>query len=204
MLQALTHRSAVGDNNERLEFLGDSILNMVIAELLYRSKSKADEGALSRMRASVVNKSALASVASELDLGKYLLLGPGEKKSGGYRRESTQADAVEAIIGAVFLDSGFDNARKLIELLFKSLIDELPDEIDLKDPKTRLQEFLQSRRKELPVYEVIEVKGKEHEQTFTVQCSCLDPQAQSQGVGTSRRKAEQDAADKLLIHLGIK
>ena len=201
---ALTHRSASTPNNERLEFLGDSILNCVIAERLYRLKPEADEGSLSRMRAQVVKKDALGRVSEQLNLGKYLRLGEGERKSGGSRRESIRADALEAISGAAYLDSGFDEARDLILRHFEPLLEELREEVDLKDPKTRLQEYLQARHLELPRYEVVDVTGKEHEQTFTVSCLCDAAEHSESGIGTSRRKAEQNAAKNMMQQLSGK
>lgn len=195
--QALTHRSALGNHNERLEFLGDSILSFAISTDLYLRFPKVDEGDLSRMRATLVCGKMLAEIGREFELGDCLILGPGELKSGGFRRDSIIADGVEAIIGAVFLDSDIDTVKELILKWFDSRLKSIEPGISQKDPKTRLQERLQSRKQALPVYEVIEIKGEAHNQRFTMSCAIegLDP---VQGQGTSRRKAEQIAAEKML------
>jgi ribonuclease-3 len=194
--EALTHRSASGRNNERLEFLGDSILNFVIAAELHRSNPHASEGELSRLRASLVKGETLAELAADMNLGDYLRLGPGELKSGGFRRASILADALEAILGGVYLDGGFEVCRCLILNLYQRRLAELPSVGELKDPKTRLQEHLQARQQALPVYSVLEVTGEAHAQHFTVECS-ID-EGRTVAVGTSRRKAEQEAARKAL------
>ncbi len=201
LAQALTHRSAGAENNERLEFLGDAVLGMVIAEALYRQFPDASEGDLSRLRASLVKKSSLAAIGRDLNLGEYLSLGSGELKSGGYRRDSILADAVEAIFGAVYLDAGFDPARKLILHLYREQLAAIPSADSLKDPKTRLQEYLQSRQINLPQYEVIQVTGQAHNQTFHVQCDIAEKNLSSRGQGSSRRKAEQAAAKAMLEQL---
>jgi ribonuclease-3 len=195
--QALTHRSALGEHNERLEFLGDSILSFAISTDLYLRFPKVDEGDLSRMRATLVCGKMLAEVGREFQLGDCLILGPGELKSGGFRRDSIIADGVEAIIGAVFLDSNIDTVKDLILKWFESRLNSIEPGISQKDPKTRLQERLQSRKQPLPLYEVIEIKGEAHNQRFTMSCEIegLNP---VQGQGTSRRKAEQVAAEKML------
>jgi ribonuclease III len=195
--QALTHRSALGNHNERLEFLGDSILSYAISTDLYTRFSKVDEGDLSRMRATLVCGKMLAEIGREFQLGDCLILGPGELKSGGFRRDSIIADGVEAIIGAAFLDSDIETAKKLILKWFDSRLNSIKPGISQKDPKTRLQEHLQSRKQPLPVYEVLEIKGEAHNQRFTMSCS-IDGLKAVQGQGTSRRKAEQIAADKML------
>jgi ribonuclease III len=195
---ALTHRSAGSRNNERLEFLGDAILNFTIAAELYQRFDHADEGELSRLRASLVNAQALAKLSRELNLGECLTLGSGELKSGGYRRESILADALEAVFGAVYLDSGFEACRNLILRLYRDTFTGLPALADLKDPKTQLQEFLQSRKRPLPSYQVIEVSGESHAQTFIVECSAEGLPAPTRGQGSSRRKAEQEAASNAL------
>ncbi|WP_037027674.1 ribonuclease III [Psychromonas aquimarina] len=195
--QALTHRSALGEHNERLEFLGDSILSFAISTDLYLRFPKVDEGDLSRMRATLVCGKMLAEIGREFQLGDCLILGPGELKSGGFRRDSIIADGVEAIIGAVFLDSDIDRVKKLILKWFDSRLQSIQPGISQKDPKTRLQERLQSRKQALPVYEVIEIKGEAHNQRFTMSCS-IDGLKSVQGQGTSRRKAEQIAAEKML------
>ncbi|HEU4530621.1 MAG TPA: ribonuclease III [Steroidobacteraceae bacterium] len=195
---ALTHRSAGGHNNERLEFLGDGVLNCVIADLLYREFPDADEGELSRLRATLVRQEALAQIAASLDLGAQLRLGPGELRSGGYRRESILADAFEALIGAIYLDGGFEAARRVIEELTLARIGELPAAAELKDPKTRLQEYLQARGLALPVYGLEEVVGESHNQTFTASCVVGALSMRASGQGASRRRAEQEAARLLL------
>jgi ribonuclease-3 len=193
---ALTHRSANGRSNERLEFLGDSVLNFVIAEELYNSNPQASEGELSRLRASLVKGEALAEIAAGLNLGDYLRLGPGELKSGGSRRASILADTLEAIFGALYLDGGFQACRNRILCLYRERLAELPPVGDLKDPKTRLQEYLQARQQALPVYSVLNVAGEAHAQHFTVECST--ERVRTVAIGTSRRRAEQEAARKAL------
>lgn len=194
LTEALTHRSVGARNYERLEFLGDSILNFVIAEKLYTLYPQYPEGDLSRLRASLVHKGGLAKIAKELVLSDYLILGPGELKSGGYRRESIQADVVEAIIGAVYLDSDFICCRDLVLRLYDSQLKDIPDPDTLKDPKTRLQELLQARKYALPVYDVVDVTGKAHNQTFSVTCTIDELGISASGQSGSRRKAEQKAA----------
>lgn len=201
LVMALRHRSAGNLNNERLEFLGDAILNLVIADRLYALHPDAAEGALSRWRASVVREETLAEVARRLNLGDYLVLGSGELKSGGFRRDSILADALEAMIGAVYLDQGFDVAKAMVERLFMPRLENLPDAASLKDPKTRLQEFLQSAKFELPVYEVTDVRGQAHKQVFEVTCRLAHTDLTSLGRGSSRRKAEQAAAERMLALL---
>jgi ribonuclease-3 len=198
--QALTHRSALGNHNERLEFLGDSILSYAISTDLYARFPKVDEGDLSRMRATLVCGKMLAEIGREFQLGDCLILGPGELKSGGFRRDSIIADGVEAIIGAAFLDSDIDTVKKLILKWFDSRLNTIEPGISQKDPKTRLQEHLQSRKQSLPIYEVLEIKGEAHNQRFTMSCS-IDGLKSVQGQGTSRRKAEQIAANKMLDSL---
>jgi len=196
--EALTHRSVGSRNNERLEFLGDSVLNFVIADELFHKYSTINEGDLSRLRASLVNRDSLADIARELELGACLKLGSGELKSGGFRRSSIIADAVESILGAVYCDSGFDACRQLVLRLFKHKLDNIPDIDSLKDAKTRLQELLQSRRYDRPEYNVIEVSGKAHAQSFKVECKMQNPTCVTVGEGRSRRKAEQLAAEAAL------
>lgn len=198
---ALTHRSAGSRNNERLEYLGDAVLNLVIAEALYSRLPDLTEGDLSRIRAALVNKETLADIGAELRLGELLQLGPGELKSGGFRRKSILADAVEAVLGAVYLDGGFVAARELVLRLYGPRLSDLPAPESLKDPKTRLQERLQSRGLPLPVYEVTSVTGKAHEQQFVVDCISQSPALRAQGSGRSRREAEQQAAGRLLEEL---
>jgi ribonuclease-3 len=198
---ALTHRSAGGANNERLEFLGDGVLNCVIADLLYREFPLADEGELSRLRATLVRGESLAGIAAELGLGAQLRLGPGELRSGGHRRESILADALEALFGAIYLDSGFDAARVVIERIMLSRITELPAPADLKDPKTRLQEYLQARALPLPSYGLEDVQGESHNQIFTASCTVSALGLRANGQGNSRRRAEQEAARQVLEEL---
>ena len=194
LAQALTHRSAGNQNNERLEFLGDAILGFEVAENLFQQHPSASEGQLSRTRAQLVKRETLAAIARKLDLGQYLILGPGELRSGGQTRDSILADAVEAIMAAVYLDSDIDNARKLVRhLLDDQLTKATPLEQD-KDAKTRLQEYLQARGKALPLYKVISVTGSHHDQLFVTECLVDDPALKSKGQGKSRRKAEQQAA----------
>jgi ribonuclease-3 len=197
-LTALTHRSAGSNNNERLEFLGDAILNLLVAEHLYQKFPQADEGTLSRMRAAVVSGESLARIAAEWQLGDALILGAGELKTGGFRRESILADALEAVCGALYLDAGIDVARvAMLRLLATALATpEVP--ADLRDAKTRLQEWLQGRGLALPRYLVEQVAGEAHEQHFRVSCEIDNPQLHSSGEGSSRRRAEQAAAQKLL------
>jgi ribonuclease-3 len=198
LARALTHRSANGRNNERLEFLGDAVLDFVISEALFALRPDATEGDLSRLRASLVKDTSLAGIATDLGLGEHLILGSGERKSGGHRRRSILADALEAIFGAVYLDAGFDAAKALIERVFAARLEELPDAEELRDPKTRLQEWLQARKLSLPVYDLLEVTGKAHAQTFSVTCTVTELSQTSNGVATSRRKAEQQAARDML------
>jgi len=199
---AVTHRSAGSRNNERLEFLGDAVLGLVVAEWLYGNFPDAAEGQLSRLRATVVKRETLAAIARRLDLGAYLRLGSGELKSGGFRRDSILADALEAILGGILLDGGFAVCRDCILRLFAAQLDRLSLLDDLKDPKTRLQEYLQSRKLALPVYEMKEVSGKAHHQQFVVECRIDALSVTSTGTGGSRRKAEQSAADSMLEELG--
>jgi ribonuclease-3 len=202
---ALSHRSVGGKNNERLEFLGDSILNYVIGEDLYHRFADAQEGQLSRLRARMVKGTTLAEIAKEFGLSEYMKMGSGELKSGGYRRESILADAVEAIIGAIHLENNGDMAvcKRVILEWYQSRLQKLSIKDTLKDPKTRLQEFLQSRQLALPQYEVIEVKGQAHQQTFFVECRVESISSVAKGKGTSRRVAEQVAAGEALILLGV-
>lgn len=198
---ALTHRSATGSNNERLEFLGDSVLNCVVAHMLYEANGAADEGALSRQRAALVSGEALAQIAAELGVGEYLRLGSGELKSGGFRRASILANALEAILGAIFLDSGFAAAAAVVHRLIGPRLSDLPAVSALKDPKTRLQEALQARGLGLPVYTLNLVAGKAHAQTFSVSCVVASLGLSATADGGSRRRAEQLAADRVLASL---
>jgi ribonuclease III len=200
---ALTHRSAPGRNNERLEFLGDAVLNLVVAEHLFRAFPECTEGDLSRLRARVVSGEPLAAVAAALGLGDALHLGSGELKTGGFRRKSILADALEAVCGALFLDGGLDVARRVIETLFESRIASLPPPDALKDSKTRLQEYLQSRGYALPRYTVERVEGEAHAQVFWVACEVAAVGARAHGTGSSRRRAEQEAAAGILQQIGL-
>ncbi len=199
---ALTHRSASGRNYERLEFLGDAVLNLVVAEHLYRAFPDATEGDLSRLRARVVSSEPLAEAAAELALGEALLLGSGELKTGGYRRKSILADALEAVCGALFLDGGFEAAAPVIDRLFRARIAALPPPDALKDAKTLLQEYLQSRGLALPRYTVERVEGEAHAQVFWVICDVAALDVRASGSGSSRRRAEQEAAERILVQIG--
>ncbi|HEY6044223.1 MAG TPA: ribonuclease III [Nitrosospira sp.] len=192
--QALTHRSHSLLHNERLEFLGDSVLNCAVAGLLFRHFPDLTEGNLSRLRANLVNQQALAEVARELELGKRVRFGEGEIKSGGEKRPSILADALEALLGAVYLDGGFAMAEKVVTTLFTPLLQELDTETLGKDPKTLLQEYLQSRRLTLPRYAIIATTGEAHQQHFKVECAISKLNISTMGEGPSRRSAEQEAA----------
>ena len=198
---ALTHRSASGPNNERLEFLGDAVLNLVIAQHLYAAFPQAAEGDLSRLRAKLVSREPLAEVALTLGLGETLQLGSGELKSGGFRRQSILADALEAVCGALFLDGGLAAVEPVIARLFGPRIAALPEPEALKDAKTRLQEYLQSRNLALPLYAVLNIEGEDHAQTFEVSCEVPDLGQRVQGRGSSRRRAEQEAAERMLTRI---
>jgi ribonuclease-3 len=195
---ALTHRSAARPHNERLEFLGDAVLNLSIAEHLYRGNPQADEGDLSRLRAWLVSSPPLAQTAAQIGLGEVLRLGSGELKTGGFRRESILADALEALLGAIYLDGGLSAAQRVIFELFGERLAHLPDTDDLKDSKTRLQEHLQSRGLPLPAYEVVRTEGEIHAQTFWVRCEVNTLGREATGRGLSRRRAEQEAAALVL------
>jgi ribonuclease-3 len=198
---ALTHRSATGPNNERLEFLGDAVLNLLIAHHLYAAFPRASEGDLSRLRARVVSREPLAEVALTLGLGEALQLGSGELSSGGFRRQSILADAFEALCGAIFLDGGLEAVAAVVARLFADRIAALPEPATLKDAKTRLQEYLQSRSVSLPRYAVRGVAGADHAQTFEVSCEVPAFGRCVQGRGSSRRRAEQQAAERMLAEL---
>jgi len=198
---ALTHRSASKRNNERLEFLGDAFLNFVIARRLYAMRPEDNEGDLSRARASLVNQATLAAVGREIGIDKQLVLGRGELRSGGAHRAAVLADALEAVVGAVLLDGGTEAAERLVDRLFADRFEQLPQSAELKDPKTRLQEWLQGRGLTLPVYRVDSVRGREHEQVFTVVCEVGERDARTIGQGRSRRLAEQEAAASMLMEL---
>ena len=201
MRQALTHRSHGGADNERLEFLGDGILNCVVAVLLYESFPRINEGGLSRLRARLVRQESLALIAQNLALSDHLLLGEGELKSGGFRRPSILADTLEALVGAVFLDAGFEAARRVVGSLMGDAIADLDPKAEDRDPKTRLQEVLQSRRISLPVYRVLATRGAAHEQQFEVACEISTFQISAVALGSSRRAAEQLAAEQALQQL---
>jgi len=196
--EALTHRSLGANNNERLEFLGDSVLNLVISSRLYDVYPDAQEGDLSRMRARLVRGVSLSDVASSIGLGQHLKLGEGEMKTGGFRRTSILADAYEALIGAIFLDGGYASCQTEILRLFDPLIENLPDVEELKDAKTRLQEWLQARGRPLPVYDHFREEGADHAKKFYVQCKITDGPISVEAAGDSRRKAEQAAAKDML------
>jgi len=192
--RALTHRSHSAAHNERLEFLGDSVVNCAVALELYHKFPRLSEGELSRLRANLVNQQALAAAAVRFEFGGQLLLGEGEAKSGGSRRPSILADTVEAVIGAAFLDGGFDVAREVVRSLLGAAIDAIDPATSGKDPKTLLQEYLQGRRIALPQYSVIATRGEAHEQLFEVECVIAELRIRSLGEGASRRAAEQEAA----------
>lgn len=200
---ALTHRSAEGPNNERLEFLGDSVLNLLLSERLYREFPTASEGDLSRLRARLVSEEPLAGVAMEMQLGELLALGSGELKTGGFRRQSILADAFEALCGALYLDGGLDAVRVQIGPMFESRIATLPEPSSLKDAKTRLQEHLQAEGRPLPVYTVKRTSGEPHAQIFLVTCAVPHAAVETEGEGPSRRRAEQVAAQAALRALGM-
>jgi ribonuclease-3 len=202
--QALTHRSAGSRNNERLEFLGDAVLGGVIADELYRRYPKASEGKLSRLRSRLVRRESLTDIAHTLDVGQYLILGAGERRSGGHHRDSILSDAVESLLGAVYLESGFDVCKACILALFEAKLVSLSEVAFLKDAKTRLQEYLQSRQKALPEYAVTTVSGEAHAQFFKVTCSVNDAEVTpTSGEGGSRRQAEQQAAKRMLAQLQV-
>lgn len=202
LARALTHRSAGSPHYERLEFLGDALLNLIVAEQLYARWPKADECAMTRARAELVRESALARVARELGIGAMLTLGPGEMKSGGHRRDSILADALEALIAALYLDGGFDACRQVVLPWFEPLLAALPPLHQVgKDAKTRMQEWLQARQLPLPVYALLAETGDDHDKTFHVGCSLLEPALASEGSGSSRRAAEQAAAEAVLAEL---
>ncbi|MBS0367265.1 MAG: ribonuclease III [Proteobacteria bacterium] len=198
---ALTHRSAGSANNERLEFLGDAVVNMVAAHQLFAAFPRAAEGDLSRLRARLVSREPLAQIAAELDVGAALQLGAGELRSGGFRRQSILSDALEALFGAVYLDGGLAAAKPLIERLLAPRLAALPAAAELKDAKTRLQEYLQGRDLARPLYVVRAVEGEDHAQVFHVSCRIEALQVQTRGHGASRRRAEQEAAAAALAQI---
>ena len=196
--EALSHRSCSGANYERLEFLGDGLLNFVVAAELFRRRPDDEEGSLSRLRASLVRESTLAAIGRELELGEHVRLGRGELASGGFERDSILADVVESLVGAVFLDAGFEAARALVHRLMGERFEKLPSGESLKDPKTRLQELLQARGLERPVYEIVDTRGEAHALRFTVRCTLPSHQVSIRATAGSRRKAEQQAASEVL------
>ncbi|MGE0348817.1 ribonuclease III [Hydrogenophaga sp.] len=199
--RALTHRSFSADHNERLEFLGDSVLNLAVSGLLFEKLSQLPEGDLSRVRANLVKQDTLFQIASDLGLSAGLRLGDGEKRSGGHKRPSILADALEAVIGAVYLDAGFEAAAALVRRLYSGV--ELSAQMSAmgKDPKTELQEWLQARKMKLPVYRVVATLGEAHKQTFDVECTVSETGRTERGIGASRRAGEQAAAAAMLQHL---
>lgn len=199
--RALTHRSAGSRNNERLEFLGDALVNLIVADALFRRFPRADEGELTRARAALVREASLASIARDLQLGDRLELGPGELKSGGFRRDSILADAFEAIVAAIYLDAGFDACCARVLPWFEAQLQSLPQGGTAKDAKTRLQEWLQARQFPLPEYRLVAAEGDDHEKTFHVLCVLESPAMEQAGQGSSRRQAEQSAAQQMLTAL---
>lgn len=198
LAQALTHRSHGSRHNERLEFVGDAVLNCVVAHSLYERFPEIDEGALSRVRASLVNRDALAEVARRLGMGEAILLGEGEQRSGGPGRPSILADALEALYGAVFLDAGYGSARDVIARTFGTALSQLDPESMQKDAKTRLQETLQAKRRAKPQYRVLAETGAKQSLTFEVECAVHELELRTTGSGSSRQRAEQQAAGNLL------
>ena len=201
LTQALRHRSAGAPHNERLEFLGDSIVNLLVAEVLYQRWPQANEGFLTRARSELVRESAMATLARQLQMGVHLILGPGELKSGGYRRDSILADTLEAVIAAIYLDGGFEACRRVVLPWFEEAFTTLAHTQLKKDPKTRLQEWLQARQKSLPEYLLIAEDGDDHAKHFRVECRLSTLDRHAMGEGSSRRHAEQEAAAQLLLQL---
>ena len=196
MIMALTHRSFSAQHNERLEFLGDSVLSFLIAEELYKRFPRIDEGDLSRLRAQLVKESSLSGIATSIDLGDFIRLGEGELKSAGWRRPSILADTFEAIIGAIYLDGGIEPTHQFVLRFFEVQLNEIDPKLIQKDPKTLLQELLQSKKSDLPIYTVVSIEGEAHSQTFTIECIIKKSKIKTQGIGNSRRIAEQEAASK--------
>ena len=204
LAQAVTHRSFSADHNERLEFLGDSVLSLAVSDLLYQRLNALPEGDLSRVRANLVKQQTLHQLSVELGLPDVIRLGEGEVRSGGQKRPSILADALEAVIGAVYLDAGFAAAQKLVHRLFKAVeINPTMDAIG-KDPKTELQEWLQGRKMKLPLYRVVGTLGAAHKQTFDVECEIIELNLAERGIGGSRRAGEQAAAAAMLQTLEAK
>lgn len=198
LAEALTHRSRGSRNYERLEFLGDSVLSLVVSRRLFDLRPDVDEGSLSRLRSRVVRGETLARVARRLDLGPLLLLGRDQQQSGGHRRNSILADVLEAILGAVYIDGGFDQCERVIHAVFDEVIEDLPDAESLKDPKTRLQEWLQARGRPLPEYTLVDERGADHAKQFDIRCRLTDGDTEAVASGSSRRRAEQAAAQAVL------
>jgi len=203
LITALSHRSLGEDNNERLEYLGDALLGFIIAETLYQRYPGASEGDLTRLRASLVKGETLARIARNLHLGNHVILGGGELKSGGWRRTSILANTLEAIIGAIYLDAGIHTCRDKVLSLFGAIIKETTPENLIKDPKTRLQEYLQSRQQHLPEYNLVMERGESHARIFTVECAIPELEISVQAEGRNKRSAEQAAAQLALAHLNI-
>jgi len=196
MTMALTHRSFSSQHNERLEFLGDSVLSFVIANELYKRFPRIDEGDLSRLRAQLVKESSLSTIATSIGLGDFIRLGEGELKSAGWRRPSILADTFESIIGAIYLDGGIKPTHEFVLRFFETQLNEIDPKFIQKDPKTLLQELLQSKKSDLPIYTVVSIEGEAHSQTFTIECQIKKSNIKTQGVGNSRRIAEQEAASR--------
>jgi len=196
MIMALTHRSFSSQHNERLEFLGDSVLSFLIANELYKRFPRIDEGDLSRLRAQLVKESSLSTIAISMGLGDFIRLGEGELKSAGWRRPSILADTFESIIGAIYLDGGIEPTHEFVLRFFETQLNEIDPKLIQKDPKTLLQELLQSKKSDLPIYTVVSIEGEAHSQTFTIECHIKKSNIKTQGVGNSRRIAEQEAASK--------
>ena len=196
MIMALTHRSFSSQHNERLEFLGDSVLSFLIANELYKRFPRIDEGDLSRLRAQLVKESSLSHIALSIGLGDFIRLGEGELKSAGWRRPSILADTFESIIGAIYLDGGIESAQQFVLRFFNMQLNEIDPTLIQKDAKTLLQELLQSKKSDLPIYTVVSIEGEAHSQTFTIECLIKKSNIKTQGVGNSRRIAEQEAASK--------
>jgi ribonuclease-3 len=196
MIMALTHRSFSSQHNERLEFLGDSVLSFLIANELYKRFPRIDEGDLSRLRAQLVKESSLSTIATSMGLGEFIRLGEGELKSAGWRRPSILADTFESIIGAIYLDGGIEPTHEFVLRFFETQLNEIDPKLIQKDPKTLLQELLQSKKSDLPIYTVVSIEGEAHSQIFTIECQIKKSNIKTQGVGNSRRIAEQEAASK--------
>ncbi len=196
MIMALTHRSFSAQHNERLEFLGDSVLSFLIANELYKRFPRIDEGDLSRLRAQLVKESSLSTIATSMGLGDFIRLGEGELKSAGWRRPSILADTFESMIGAIYLDGGIEPTHQFVLRFFETQLNEIDPKLIHKDPKTLLQELLQSKKSDLPIYNVVSIEGEAHNQTFTIECHIKKSNIKTQGVGNSRRIAEQEAASK--------